>query len=703
MKPENVIAWREALTTLSDQHFFDLIRMYLGAVKTPFNKQKLIEELSAFLRRKETREGMIRSLDDFDLMILSAIHELPSPTQQKIVSLFAGTRSFPEIYERILNLEERLLVYRRGAFDGREYALNPLLEDALVPLLGPEILVPPAGHGEPVSVPVRADDLTLAALYSFFLQERDAVKNDGSFRKKIQAALDAVFPQLYDHPDCVRYLFSAFLNLGLFVRSDDALVPDPALWEQFARAGKMERIAWLVAAAIGKSRRDELQGRAQVFLDFLGALEPGARYTREAVTRLAFLLSEKAGSVAAGKPHGRLAALLREQAAEQDASVRQGEAGMADVAFAFGLIVESGGLWTKNAVFTAAPAGSVGSPYLVVSPSFSVTVMPGFPLSDLLPLASCMEVRDIQIAGQFEITRRSCNAAFDQGRSAEDLLVLFREKSARPLPGNVEFSVADWFRNFSSVSLYRGYVLQVDENRRTFFEHNEALSALILKILAPGVYLLSADGPEEIAEAFALAGLDLPPRTGQMASRRESVPLPPLRVATGADAFTASGTASAGGPAPVSAGNPVHPDGEAALRQRESLRSALDALSLPQDIHEALLSRIERRVALVPAQLDPESVRIEKLEARGMDFLGKVRIAEYALVSGSLLEIRLDEQDGNRSVLGRPVSSEKRTGDVLLKLLTEPDQKTEIVSLGRALVVRRIRGSIFSELPALRS
>ena len=73
------------------------------------------------------------------------------------------------------------------------------------------------------------------------------------------------------------------------------------------------------------------------------------------------------------------------------------------------------------------------------------------------------------------------------------------------------------------------------------------------------------------------------------------------------------------------------------------------------------------------------------------------------LASGSLLEIVLDEKDGSRQILGRPVSTEKRTGDVLLKIAIEPDQKVELISLGKAVLVRRIRGSIFSELPQSRT
>ena len=49
---ENVILWRESLTTMKDTHFFDLLRMYLGEIKTPYNKQNLIENLSSFLRKE---------------------------------------------------------------------------------------------------------------------------------------------------------------------------------------------------------------------------------------------------------------------------------------------------------------------------------------------------------------------------------------------------------------------------------------------------------------------------------------------------------------------------------------------------------------------------------------------------------------------------------------------------------------------------
>lgn len=700
MKPEDVISWREALVRLSDQHFFDLMRMYLGAIRTPFNKQKLVEELSSFIRKKETRERIVFCLDDFDRVILAAIAELPSPTQQKIVALFAGYKSFPEIYERILNLEERLVIYRKGESDNREYAVNPLLAADLAPHADLSALVSPDSLGEPVSIPLRVDDLSLAALYSFFLHEGESVKNDGSFRKKTLGALDAVFPQLVADPNCFRFLLSSFQNLGLFVKIEGRLVPDPDRWRSFAKDAPLVRFAWLVAAAGPRLPRDLLRDRAQVFLDFYASLEDGARYRPEIVSRLALLLSEKSGRPSVGRPGGRFSAMIRAQENAAEEEQTSTKADMASVSLAFGLLAKIDGFVVKNsALAPSATAGAGAKPYLIVSPSLEVTLMPGFTLAELLPLALCMEVRDIQIAGQFEITRKSCAVAFDRGVTAESLVALFRSRSVQAFPQNVEFSVNDWFRSYSSVSLYHGYVLRVDESRRVLFENDEYLSSLIRKIFAPGVYLLDADSPEEIQSIFTQADLDFLPSVSSPLPKRELSDLPSLRVAV---AGRSGERVSPRGRTLPRDGSSARDAADPKQNFRAEILAALDELAFPPDIDDALRSRVDRRIVLTPSQLDPESVRIEKVEARGMDFLGKVRIAEYALVSGSLLEIALDAQDGSRTILGRPISTEKRTGDVLLKIVTEPEQTLEQVSLGKALLVRRIRGSIFSELPQSR-
>ena len=73
-RANEVIAWRDYLTTMSDKRFFNLIHIYLGEVKTPYNKQKLIEDLSSFLRKEDHKKTIASLLSQNDIKILTAIY-----------------------------------------------------------------------------------------------------------------------------------------------------------------------------------------------------------------------------------------------------------------------------------------------------------------------------------------------------------------------------------------------------------------------------------------------------------------------------------------------------------------------------------------------------------------------------------------------------------------------------------------------------
>ncbi|HHU36222.1 MAG TPA: hypothetical protein GXZ47_03235, partial [Treponema sp.] len=256
MNVNAIVEWREALTRLSDQYFFDLIRMYLGAVKTPFNKQKLIESLSAFFRKQKNRDRIISCLDSFDRAMLAGVRELPSPTREGLVQLFSGTRTFPEVYERILNLEERLLIYRKNDVDNQEYAINPLLDEALKKQSPIETLVSPDSYGEPCFSPLRVSDSFLAGLYSFFLHEGASERNDGSLRKKTLNALAVTFPDFDTDGKTLPLLVASLKNLSLLCVHDGILVPDRTRWELFAQNEIAARAAYLCASVYGRLSRD---------------------------------------------------------------------------------------------------------------------------------------------------------------------------------------------------------------------------------------------------------------------------------------------------------------------------------------------------------------------------------------------------------------------------------------------------------------
>lgn len=117
---------------------------------------------------------------------------------------------------------------------------------------------------------------------------------------------------------------------------------------------------------------------------------------------------------------------------------------------------------------------------------------------------------------------------------------------------------------------------------------------------------------------------------------------------------------------------------------------------MPEEQADGLRSRIRRKIIVNANQLRGESVRFERIEAGGMDFLGKVHVIDHAISTGSMIEISFDEE--SERIVGTPIGIEKSEGDALLKLCVEPDKKVRVVSVSRAGFIKRIRGAIFKEI-----
>ena len=72
-----VEVWKECISSLSDSKFFELMRLYLGETETPYNKQRLIEQLAGFVKNPANSQNMITLLDEYDIKLLTAIAFIP--------------------------------------------------------------------------------------------------------------------------------------------------------------------------------------------------------------------------------------------------------------------------------------------------------------------------------------------------------------------------------------------------------------------------------------------------------------------------------------------------------------------------------------------------------------------------------------------------------------------------------------------------
>ena len=734
---------------MDEPGFFGLMRLYLGEIKTPYNKQKLIEALTSFLHKEENRRVLIKLLSREELMIIGAVLYIPFCTKEKAAAFFSPTFSFAFLHNVFLNLEERLILFRRkDAENAKEYFdVNPLLLSDIEPLINTDLLFPQTRpvcqvsadpeafcRAEGTDVPAVCERhflsaRLLASWFAFTAENPDCCRSDGSFKKKTHELVGLRFPEI--SADFLQKMHKALLNLSLFRKKEfgreTLFEPDFAKWKSFALLPPLNRASYIAAAfcladcssAPYGVPRDELQKAAALVRDFL-SLVPPQGLSRQNAQRLLFLLKERQGGFP--QKENRFRRLLRENFAGTAADISEtGETlkpePLADALILFGLL--QGSVTGKNragknrdetievftvnselyAPFSLRGSDGTGSELLdnsiSINAGFSITVLKELPLSVFIELASCTELESCAVVASFRITKAASLRAFAGGAKPEGIESLLKKTASHELPQNLLFSLRDWYALYSSGSLFKGYVLQVADDKRVLVENNPSLAPHIRTMFSPGVYLLDFLNDDEAFETIKKSGLEF---IGGLKNPESGIePLPFERLdktvrfsggTDGLDVLFAKKSTDA---------DSVKND-EFCKKHLRQMETELEKMNLPKEQKEELLLRINRKTIVHSAQLRSDSVRPEKTEAFGMDFLGKIHVLESAIAFSDLVEIG----SAGGIVTGFPVKIEKSAGDAVLVLQSDDVKnadgkngtESQKISVAQARSVKRIRSSV---------
>jgi hypothetical protein len=376
---------------------------------------------------------------------------------------------------------------------------------------------------------------------------------------------------------------------------------------------------------------------------------------------------------------------------------------------------------------------SAAAPVLAMDTAFSCVIYPGISFADALALGSFAIIRETGAAVRFELTRESAVRGFDRGFTAAAMGELLNRLSGNRVAEVLLWTLKDWEKRYEEVSLCEGIVLSLSADRR-YLAEAEPLASLISRTIAPGVYLLQAPGTREAVEALRKAGVDIFAQHKRPDSRRRPGDLPAEEAAPERYSLYPSPAALArrrnyglaGFPSPqtrydapevlTAAPDPV------ACEKRESLkgqlRLVLDRMRIPKAERDELSARIDRRLVLSEAQLSGASLHYEKLEARGLDYVGKASIAKQAVASKSLVEVKWPRSGGGmEETFGIPLALEKSEGESILVIspVSQADQADISpgeprlrgdahtregvlrIPLGKISLIRRIKKSIFGE------
>lgn len=696
-KAQRIIRWRETLSTMDDDHFFEIMRIYLGEIHTPYNKDKLIEQLSSILRREENKNTIISFLSDFDKKILTAISFIEKCTQQKLIDFFKSEYFLSDIYSELINLTERLLIYSYKDPDTGEnfIALNPILEETLFMSTDLQILFPePIYIERNYDIPFAISPSFLAAFYSYILENPTMCKNNTKLKKRDDERLSEIFA---NHSGCTQLLLTSFFNLGLIKFGEKDISVDIKKFEKFAQLEEIKQYAYIAASSVVHLGRKSLQNQAQLLLNTIASI-PETGLSINSVSRLAFLIKHKKDNIAESPTKSRFSMLLESYRTESAETLS--EEIIYDIiknALTLGLLQETGKDESENPIVTPGKIftekqnlSAEKKGILNINAGTSIVLLPGLSLAELLPLATFLNVVSFNTVCEFEISKKSIYRAFDNGISAQAITELLSNYSAYRLPQSLLMNIEEWKNSYSAAILYKGYVLKVNEKNQRIVENNPKIAPLINLKLAEGIYLLNIPLNEEPANFIAQSGLELLSAVKTSKPETESMSFPIIN--SGKNQFSLKDKNSTAEKAESSEST------EKAEQIKSEFLLYLDTLELSKQQKECLTDRIKKNMILTKEQLKPETVRLEILEADGMNFPGKVHLIENAINHSDMLEILIPAEDNSGKMekfFGKPLLLIRQTTDSILKMQLDSSRETKIFSVSRINHAKIIKTSVF--------
>ena len=708
MNENEINHWAEAISSLPDKQFFNTMRLYLGEIKTPYNKQRLTQQLAAFIKKEENISSLLTLLDSFDITVLTAISLIPNTTQETIVEFFHTEYSVTEIYAEIINLIERLLIYKEKSDTGKELIkINPLIRENLLPYLDTKLIFPDYtattfSHEDVFSISPNL----LAAFITYIRIRGISCKADGTIKKNDQNRLAEIFP---GKENFIQQLMNAFVNLSLVYESEDAkgYKLELSRIRKFAELSELQQYTLLCAAAVSRFSKDGLKKEAQLLIDCLTSV-PDTGFSRDSILRLAFLVgtyTEDGSAVARKSRFSRLLEAARQEAGtepEQNAELLDR---MIDCAVEFGLLRKlgktedgidlyksaeelinpnvNGSIQTNDSLLYGNTSESQQIPKVLnIDSTYTVTLMPGLKLKELLPLTDFMLVKKTGVVTEFEITRQSVSEGFDNDINPEIIFERIEKYTYYEIPQNLKINITEWYNSYSSAQLYYGYVLKVADNNISFVEKNPNIQKYIKEKLAEGIYLLNIPAGMDINNFINESSLEFMGNVKTSLTKSEFSTFPLLRSGHKPVILQRQNTASK---------KTSIADADKILK---TLKASLKNLDMDKHVKESLEHRISSRLILSENQLKTAAVRTEILEADGMDFAGKVHLIEASVKDEDLMELQMPTADGKGeffTVVGKPLSISRQPGEAVMRFQLEPTKDIQNLLVSRITHLRRLR------------
>lgn len=673
--------WQESILALPDKIFFNTMRLYLGEIKTPYNKQRLVSQLASFIKNEKNTNAILTLLDETDVKVLTAISKISNVTQEILVDFFKESFSSTEIFSEIINLQERLIIFTKENSGKNLLFINPFLKEALKSYLNLSLLLPVSQ----VQNFSQKDNFILspnflASFISFVRMYGISCKADGNLKKNDIQRLETVFPQ---KQKCIQLLVNAFINLSLLKENEKGFELDDLRIQTFAEFLPELQYALLTAASVSRFSIEGLRKESQLLLDVISSI-PETGFSRDSILKMTFLIGSytKEGDVFTKK--SRFLKMLEDAKKDESFDVSQNANlldRMIDSAIEFGLLISLGTNSENQEIYIKSQTNQFSEDkdlkVLNIDATFFVTIMPGLSLKKLLPLTNFLLIKKCEVVTEFEITKKSVSISFDKMWTPEKIFSEMEKFSYYELPKNLKINILEWYTSYSSAMLYHGYILKVQDKNLTFVENNPIIKKYLKEKLATGIYLLNIPYDKDISNFIKESGIDFLGKVKESNSFSEHIIFPNLTSGRKSDLLAQNSDEKF-----------EKTSLEKAKNLQKNLKLALENKDIDKNLKVSLEHRISSRMILSLEQLEIANIRTEIIEADGMDFAGKIHLIEAAIKDKEILEIEISQQ--NSTIVGIPQILSKQIGEAVLRFQVEPSKEIITILVSKISHLKRL-------------
>ena len=697
--------WIEQISSLEDKKFFNIMHLYLGEIRTPYNKQNLVSKLTSLLKNPENIKTIKAYLSNEDLKILAAIKFISCPTHNLIASFFKDEIPLPKVYSKLQNLNERLIIYYSdNKYTKEKYIkLNPIIKNEIDELLVPQILFSENKiQTEIIEDSFCLSPLLLAAFISYLSINGISCKIDGVIKKNDMVRLCEIFGE--QNKQQIQLLMNAFINLSLVQEDDNKFSPNFARIKSFANYDSNIQNAFICAASVSRFSREGLRKEVQLLCDCLGSLE-NKTFNEKTLIQLSYVIQSfqnenKIFNLPGSSGKKSRFEMMLQKSFEAEKIKKDDSANNANYidsmfssAVSLGIIKKAGYDENRKLIYRINnldnDSGDVQEIKCVnIDSIFSVTIMPGLQLKELLDFSQFLCVKKIDVIAEFEITKKSVSKYFDDSKTPENIFEILEKYSYHKVPENLKFNIQEWYSSYNSAVIYKGYVLKISDQNIRIIESDERFNKFIKEKLADGLYLLNIPDEKEFSYFQKSCGLDF---FGKIRTAKDNSSEGNFPVIQKRNNFSLQ----------TSPQNASETENEILLQEQNKLLQKLQTLNMTDDAKENLKKSIQNKIIISESQLTPYAVRTEILEASGMDFTGKFRILEEAEKNKNLVEIKIpeifvsntitEENQSYTTILATPVLISRQDADAIAKIEIEPSKEIKNILVSKITYIKWLK------------